>query len=232
MLRKTKEIRQYAKYYSCWPNCGGHHAKMGSPPIAMLVLIFSSITIWLISFIKSAKRCNFNDATWGSCPKHLEDSSNEDRVIDMNNYLVFFDRDRLCDFGLQEFIWDPYQTSSVWRYFIYGINSINIIQLSVNVLVYVLLGVPFEMVFGSGRTVLLLVCCAGVGAFASSAILPKSFILGGSVFTQFFICSNIASIFCQLGQVRSLETSFIFMFLGACVSSLDYSVWRIGLDFE
>ena len=205
MLRKTNEIKQYARYYSCWPNCARQHPKMGSPPMVMIVLIFGSIAIWLSSFITSAKRCHFDGATWGSCPKHLEDSSDEDQFVDQNNYLLFFDRDRLCDFGLQEFIWDPYQTSSVWRYFTYGINSINIVQLITDVVIYTFLGVPFEMVFGSGRTVLLLICCSGVGAFASSAILPQSFILGGSVFTQFFLCANISSIFCQIGNTRSLE---------------------------
>ena len=72
---------------------------MGSPPIVMLVLIFGSISIWLTSFITSAKRCNFDGMTFGSCPKHLEDSSSEDRIVEQNNYGLVVENKKKCGCG-------------------------------------------------------------------------------------------------------------------------------------
>jgi len=222
ILRSTRDIEQYARYYSCWPNCGGADRRMGSPPIVMMIIIFLSVIIWLAGLITSMSRCPS-----GVCLSSIEDDETileniKTARIQSRDFLTQFDRDRICDFGLMEFIWDPFQTSSFWRFFTYSFNSINVLQLIQNLLVYIFIGVPFEMVFGSGRTALLLICVSGLGSFASMVILPKSFIVGGSVLSEFFIFANMGSIMTQLTHLRSMEMSFMIMFLTSIISMLDY----------
>lgn len=179
---------------------------MGSPPIITLALILSTILIWTFSIIITFQRCY--NYPYKECYPHFFEL----------NY------DRVCDFILQEFIWDPYQTSSVWRYFTYPLNNITFYQMLINVFIYITLGVPFEMVFGSGRTALLLVVSAGLGSFISSLFKPGAFIIGGSVFLQFFLFAQIFSRTLHLGQNSTKTIEFVFFsnFLYFCLIILDY----------
>ena len=214
VLNNKKDMYQYSKVYSCWPNC---KIWMGSPPMIILLLILINTVVWLVSFIMSFLRCHLG-------PLGFEPDPYSGKYVQCARYLFYFDRDRVCQFILQEFIWDPYQTSSVWRYFIYAISSINLPQMIVNNLIYITIGVPFEMVFGSGRTVLLLTITSGLGSFASSILNPNGFIIGGSVFAQFFLFCYIFSRLWQTGRKnpKTLEWLFFSLYFITCLAIMDY----------
>ena len=217
VLNDRKDIYQYSKVYSCWPNC---KIWMGSPPMITLFLIFSSIIIWVCSFIITFLRCHFSIEPNASPSLGLPVGRQENCA----RYLFDVDRDRLCQFILQEFVWDPYQTSSVWRYFTYAFNSLNLVQLLGNLYIYITIAVPFEMVWGSGRTALLLVITSGLGAFTSSIVVSNGFVIGGSVFTQLFLCLQIFSRMFQPGRSnpKSLEWIFITLVFYGSLVILDY----------
>ena len=188
VLNDHRDIYQYSKVYSCWPNC---KIWMGSPPLVTLALIFAHALIWLISFIFSFIKCHSWHSQLYNQSSQLGNGDNG--YENCNSYLWSFSINRICEPGLQEFIWDPYQTSSVWRYFTYSFNSINLLQMLVNLLVYIFIGVPFEMVFGTGRAAILLLIVSGLGSFASSIFMKDGFIVGGSCLLQFYLCSQIFS---------------------------------------
>ena len=237
ILRTRRDVALYSRYYTCWPNC---ERNWGSPPLLMLSLILVSLMIWLVGFFGSFHRCmELNQLNFD------EIQSNSVSEKQCSSWLWYFDSDRICHFGIEEFILDPYQTSSVWRFFTYPLNSINLAQLLFNVLVYSFIGVPFEMVLGSGRTALLLTAVAGLGGFASLTIFPSGFVVGGSVFAQFFLCSIIrrgrffltlcfrravifatfvfiASVLIQTAVLEYMGWSFLATLVVAFASSIDF----------
>jgi len=193
VLNNKKDIIQYSSVRSCRPNCT---IWRGSPPLVMLIVIFTSVIVWLASLMHCFIYKEV-DVSYSVCV----------------NYLHKFEIDRVCDFIIQEFIWDPYQTSSVWRYFLYALNSINFGQLILNLVVYIFIGVPFEMVFGSGRTCILLSIVTAMGALMSSVIIVQGFIVGGSVIAQFFMFSALTSRLIQsFGKNKSQTLGFSYLY--------------------
>lgn len=112
------------------------------------------------------------------------------------------------------FIYRPDKRREIWRFVLYMLLHAGWIHLAFNLIVQILIGIPLEMVHGSGRIACIYLAGVLAGSLGTSIFDPNAYLCGSSGGVYSLLAAHVAHIMLnysnmEYGIVRLLA---IFMF--------------------
>jgi rhomboid-related protein 1/2/3 len=133
------------------------------------------------------------------------------------------------------FIYRPDKKHEVWRFFLYMLLHAGWFHLTFNLIVQILIGIPLEMVHGSGRIACIYLSGVLAGSLNTSIFDPNAYLVGSSGGVYALLAAHLANIMLnysnmEYGIYRLLAIllfgEFIFNFLIKFINDIFISIMR------
>lgn len=124
------------------------------------------------------------------------------------------------------FIYRPDKKHEIWRFFLYMLLHAGWFHLSFNLIVQILIGIPLEMVHGSGRIACIYLAGVLAGSLGTSIFDSNAYLVGSSGGVYALLAAHLANIMLNYSNMEyGIVRLLAILLFGKSITSIDSAIF-------